>query len=46
MNSNCPECESNSFAVTDTNGATYPDPLVETRECLQCGAEYKETLTA
>jgi transcriptional regulator NrdR family protein len=46
MSSDCPRCGSDSFKITDTNGASYPDPLIETRECLQCGEEYTEVLTA
>jgi len=32
--------------VTDTNGASYPEPLVETRECQDCGHTTTEVLTA
>lgn len=41
----CPSCGSSSWQVVDTNGAEYPETLVETRQC-HCGREWVETLTA
>jgi len=41
----CPWCDG-ALEVTDTNGAEYPEPLVETRSCEDCDYETTETLTA
>jgi hypothetical protein len=41
----CPECGTDAWIVVETNGAEYPDPLVETREC-ESGHQWTEVLTA
>ena len=41
----CPACGSSAWEVKQTNGADYPEPLVETRQC-ECGREWTEVLTA
>jgi len=43
----CPECGA-TLKVTDTNGAEYPDRLVEERSCEREDCEYSrsEVLTA
>jgi C4-type Zn-finger protein len=45
MTLTCPRC-GGSIEITDTNGASYPEPLVETRECTECDYKTTETLTA
>jgi len=42
---NCPDCGSSVWQVVDTNGADFPEPLVETREC-EYGHQWKKVLTA
>ena len=41
----CLEC-GGPVEIYDTNGATYPEPLVEYYECLDCGNETSRVLTA
>ena len=41
----CPDCGSTAWQVVETNGAEYPQPLIETRECER-GHQWKEALTA
>jgi len=45
MPSECPDCGTTVWEVVKTNGADYPAPLVETRECER-GHEWTEVLTA
>ena len=40
----CSEC-SGPVEVYDTNGATYPEPLVEFVECMNCQHQFKNILT-
>jgi C4-type Zn-finger protein len=41
----CPDC-GGTLKITDTNGAEYPDPLVEERSCENCEYSRSEVLTA
>jgi len=40
----CPRCGREAWHVTGTNGADYPDPLTEVREC-ECGRSWTVTMT-
>jgi C4-type Zn-finger protein len=41
----CPVC-GGPMEVAGTNDAEYPEPLIETRSCENCGYSRKEVLTA
>jgi uncharacterized Zn finger protein len=45
MTITCDAC-GGSMEVVDTNGASYPESLVETRACQDCGYETTKVLTA
>lgn len=45
MRDGCPSCDGTAWRVIDTNEATYPEPLVETRRCPTCTHEWTEVLT-
>jgi hypothetical protein len=45
MTITCDKCDG-PMEVTDTNGAEYPEPLVETRTCQSCGYTTTGVLTA
>ena len=45
MTMRCPRCDG-PVRVFDTNGATYPETLVEQVRCQDCNHEFTNVLTA
>lgn len=46
MTLTCSTCGGGDIELTDTNGAEYPETLVEFYECRHCGNEFRTVLSA
>jgi len=42
----CTLCGSTDWHVVDSNGANYPETLIEQCECQNCGHEFRNVLVA
>ena len=42
----CPMCGSSDWIVVDSNGASYPETLIEQAVCRSCDHEFRNVLVA